>query len=378
MAKLRTQMHFLPTDRSVTRAFRTGVSLHSHTEHSRERLETMPRYLERMPVVSRFYQREMKRYWRETGEMPDFSKAYWRGPLSARAAYDLERKQIECLGLGAIASLTDHDTIDAALLLNSEGAFESVPISVEWTVPYVEAYFHVGIHNLPPARAVRLMQEMAEYTAQPRPEVLARLLEQLDADPDVLVVLNHPLWDMAGVGLKRVLTLIRQFLRSYGPQVHALEANGLRHWQENIGVVHLAQKSGHPVVAGGDRHGLEPNAVINLSRASCMAEFVEEIRKERSSDIAILPQYREPLVLRHMLTAWDAVREHPTLVDRQRWMNRVYVQCDDGVERPLSSLWTEGAPAWIDPCLNVIGMLASQALRTPFRLAYPATGSAVS
>jgi hypothetical protein len=320
----------------------------------------------------------VKRYWRETGELPDFSKAYWRGPLSARAACDLERKQIERIGLGAIASLTDHDTIDAALLLNSEGTSGAVPISVEWTVPYEEAYFHVGVHNLPTERAAAVMQEMTEYTAQPRPEVLARLLEQLDADPAVLIVLNHPLWDMAGVGLKRVVTLVKHFLRSHGQQVHALEANGLRHWQENMGVVHLAQKSGHPVVAGGDRHGLEPNAVINLSRASSMAEFVEEIRKERSSDIAILPQYREPLVLRHMLTAWDAVREHPTLVDRQRWMNRVYVVCDDGIERPLSSIWTEGAPAWIDPCLNVVGMLASQMLRTPFRLAYPATGGAVS
>lgn len=373
----RTQIHFLPVDRSALRAFQTGVSLHSHTEHSREQMRIMPRYLEQMPIVGHLYLRELDRYRRDNGgELPDFSKAYWRGPLGARAAYVLEQRQIEGLGLTPVVSLTDHDNIEAGLLLNSEEKSARVPVSVEWTAPYEESYFHLGIHNLAPAKATRLMEEMAEYTRQPNPRELRDVLEELDADSSVLIVLNHPLWDMGGVGPARWSALVNEFMRAHVGLVHALEINGLRAWQENMGIVQMAQELGCPVVSGGDRHGLEPNAVINLSRAESLAEFVDEIRNGRSSDIAVLPQYGEPLILRHMLTAWDAVREHPALLDRQCWINRIYVHCDDGIERPLSALWTEGAPEWIDPCLKVVGVLANKMLRAPFRLAYSATGSA--
>jgi hypothetical protein len=116
---------------------------------------------------------------------------------------------------------------------------------------------------------------------------------------------------------------------------------------------------------------------VNLTRATSFGDFADEIRVERSSDIAVLPQYREPLVLRHLLTAWDAVREHPQLTGRQRWIARVFVLCDDGIERPLSQIWTKGAPPWIDPCLNVIGLLASRPLRVPLRLTAPVSGSAM-
>ncbi len=345
MVQSRTQVYFLPADGSVTRAFRSGVSLHSHTEHSQERLGDLPRYLERMPVVAQFLQWERKRYHAKTGRAMDFSRAYWRGPLSARSAHEVERLQIENFGLRAIVSLTDHDNIEAGLLLQQSHATGEVPISVEWTVPYGQAY------------------------------ELGQLLEALDGDPGVLIVLNHPLWDMAGIGAAKTYALVKEFLRTYGHRIHALEMNGLRSWQENLGAVSLAKESDHPVVAGGDRHGLEPNATINLTRAATFAEFATEIRVERSSDIAVLPQYKEPLAFRHLLTAWDAVREHPKFIDKQRWEARVFVLCYDGVERPLSAVWKKGAPAWIDPCLNVVGLLASPPVRTAARLASQATGT---
>ena len=373
----RTQVYLLPSEEAVSRSFRSGVSLHSHTEHSQERLGTLPRYLQGMPVISQFTKWEIERHKARTGKPPDFSRAYWRGPLSARSAYDLERGQIERLGLAAMVSLTDHDNIDAGLLLQQHSPERAIPISVEWTIPFEQSYFHMGVHNLAPTQATRFMQRMADYTKMPQLSVLGGLLEDLAADPAVLVVLNHPLWDMAGIGFESTLALVRQFLGLHGPRIHALEINGLRTWQENMGVISLAQQSGHPVVAGGDRHGCEPNATVNLTRAASFAEFAEEIRVERTSDVAVLPQYREPLVLRHFLTAWDAVREHPHLVDRQRWIARVFVLCDDGIERPLSQVWTKGAPAWIDPCLKVIGLLASRPLRVPFRLTVPVTGSSM-
>ena len=75
----RTQVYLLPSERLVTRAFRSGVSLHSHTEHSRERLGALPRYLERMPVVSQFMRWEIKRHRDRTGETPTFPCAIGAG-----------------------------------------------------------------------------------------------------------------------------------------------------------------------------------------------------------------------------------------------------------------------------------------------------------
>ncbi len=368
MNPLRTQIHFLPSHRSVIRAFRTGVSLHSHTEFSQEELRGLPRHLERMPVVSHFLRRELEQHRARTGQPVDFSRAYWRGPLDARSAHDLERKQIERLDLPAIVSLTDHDNIDAGLQLRSEGIVSDAPVSVEWTVPFEQTYFHIGVHNLDAKQAPFTMRRMAEYTREPGREALGQFLEDMEADRSVLIVFNHPLWDMAGIGHGLTIAAATKFLKTYGPRIHALEINGLRSWPENMGVVHLAQQSGHPVVSGGDRHGLEPNATINLTRAVNFAQFAQEIREERTSDIAILPQYGEPLYLRHLLTAWDAVREHPQL-ERQHWIARVFVRRDDGTEQPLSQIWTKGAPRWIDPCLGVIGVLASAPFRTVGRLA---------
>ena len=368
MNPVRTQIHFLPSHRSVLRAFRTGVSLHSHTELSQEELSGLPRHLERMPVVSHFLRREMARYQARTGQPVDFSRAYWRGPLDARSAHELEKRQIERLDLPAIVSLTDHDNIEAGLQLRVGGTVLDAPVSVEWTVPFDSTYFHIGVHNMDAELAPALMRRMACYTRRPSPESLGALLEELDADPSVLIIFNHPLWDMAGIGHQHTLAVAQRFLRFYGQRLHGLEINGLRCWRENMGVAHLAQASGHPVVSGGDRHGLEANATINLTRATNFAQFAREIREERTSDIAILPQYGEPLYLRHLLTAWDAVREHPEL-ERQHWIARVFVRCDDGPDVPLSHIWTEGAPPWIDPCLNVIGLLASTPMRTVGRLA---------
>jgi hypothetical protein len=216
---------------------------------------------------------------------------------------------------------------------------------------------------------------MAEYTRNPLSCDLGQLLEALQCDPGVLIVLNHPLWDMAGIGSAVVAATAKRFLKTFGSYIHVLEINGLRSWQENLGVISLANESGYPVVAGGDRHGLEPNAMLNVTRACTFAEFVEEIRVGRVSDILVQPQYKEPLALRHLLTAWDVVREHPQYAENQRWVARVFVLCYDGVERPLSAVWTDGAPGWIDPCLNVIGMISSSPVRTAARLAYRAVGS---
>ena len=209
----------------------------------------------------------------------------------------LRENRSKRLDLPAIVSLTDHDNIDAGLQLRSEGIVSDAPVSVEWTVPFEQTYFHIGVHNMDAQQAPSdHAPDGGSTRGEPGSEALGQFLEDLDADRSVLIVFNHPLWDMAGIGHGLTLAAATRFLKIYGPRIHALEINGLRSWPENMGVVHMAQESGHPVVSGGDRHGLEPNATINLTRAVNFAQFAQEIREERTSDIAILPQYGEPLV----------------------------------------------------------------------------------
>ena len=377
MKRARSRMHVLPSGRLDGPVFRTGVSLHSHTMHSKEQLKDLPQYLERMPIVAQFLEWERERHQASAGEGLDFSRAYWRGPVCARRALDLERRQIEQLDLGPIVSLTDHDNIDASLFLKQERPEEDVPISLEWTVPYEKTCFHIGVHNLPAGESVCLRNEMAGYTSNPRRDVLRELLERLDRDPHVLVVFNHPLWDIGGVGFDTNAALAKKFLEEFLPEIHALEINGLRSWQENMGTISLAESSAHPVVSGGDRHGFEPNATLNLTRATTFAEFIWEIREDRSSDVAILPQYREPLPLRHLASAWDAVREDPHFAVGERWSERVFIRCRDGIERPLSEVWAKSDHQWIDPCLKVMGVLASPQFRGAVRWAFLATGSSM-
>lgn len=247
--------------------FPAGVSLHSHTSCSSERLLG--------------------------------TRLTWRPPLSPVRAYEVERRQIEnSLGMQAIVSLTDHDTIEAPLQLRRRQCTRDLPISVEWSVPFAGTEFHLGVHGLAARGAQLHMQALAAFTADPRESELPALLEWLAEDPETLIVFNHPLWDEWAIGHHAHIAAVRQFLALCRRWLHALEFNGLRSWSENHEVSLLARERGLPVVAGGDRHGSEPNALLNLTRARSFAEFVDEVRTDLRSHVLILPQYRNPLALR--------------------------------------------------------------------------------
>ena len=136
--------------RDAARGFTSGVSLHSHTCMSKETLDFLAdmgtEYKILRPV---FANRE--RYCRDVhGVELDYKASYWTPPLPPSLAFDLERRQIEDhLQLPALVSITDHDDIQAPTLLRLSSRTSSVPISVEWTAPYRDSVFHLGIHNLP-------------------------------------------------------------------------------------------------------------------------------------------------------------------------------------------------------------------------------------
>src|ERR1700739_2526625 len=95
---------------------RTGISLHSHTMHSREYLGRLPGYIDKFPIGGYIIERELGRLHLTTGRVFDFKKIYWTPPLSPREALQLEKSQIETkLGLRGIVSLSDHDNIEAGM-----------------------------------------------------------------------------------------------------------------------------------------------------------------------------------------------------------------------------------------------------------------------
>ena len=58
---------FLWQDPQIARGYRTGVSLHGHTLHSKECLSFLPRYLCRVPGVSHMVRRHQRRFLRPRG-----------------------------------------------------------------------------------------------------------------------------------------------------------------------------------------------------------------------------------------------------------------------------------------------------------------------
>jgi len=148
------------------------------------------------------------------------------------------------------------------------------------------------------------------------------------------------MWDLYLIGQEKHEFLVNEFLLKNGNFLHAMELNGLRHWEENRRARRLAEKWNMLTISGGDRHGVEPNANINLTNATSFTEFVHEIRRHKKSNMLFMPQYAEPWKHRILQSAIDAVRNYPEFPQGSRnWDDRVYHPDANGVARPLSELW---------------------------------------
>jgi predicted metal-dependent phosphoesterase TrpH len=362
-------IHFAWREQSWLRA-RTGVSLHSHTSHSRETLDFLPRLTERVPVVRELVRAQESRYRAANGRELNYLDAWWTPPLGPRESLALERGQIEGLGLGALVSLTDHDNIEAPLLLRVLSEGRRTPVSVEWTVPYRGVIFHIGVHNLPPRRATQCMEALAAYTRDPRESELEALLEWLNEEPDTLVVMNHPYWDEKQARQALQDSMADEFLRRYRPFINALELNGLRPWSENRRAAALAARFERPVVSGGDRHCCEPNALLNLTNADTFSEFVEEVREYGRSHVLVMPQYREPVVTRILRMIADVMRDNAGHTHGWvRWSDRVFVRdAESGAVEALSQIWSEySQPLLVRGVVRACRLLDSRGLHAALR-----------
>jgi hypothetical protein len=349
-------------DHDAFRGVRTGVSLHGHTLHSKECLSSIPHYVRRLPAG--------RSLLRARAREADFARAYWTPPLTPASALQLEREQIARLGLAPMVSLTDHDDIDAGLSLQVTHPPSEVPVSVEWTVPFAGSILHLGIHNLPRQFAPDWMAEMADYTAGPCTSLLSPLLSGLARSPGVLVVLNHPFWREAGVDEPAHKAALASFLPEYGRFLHAFELNATRSWNENLATIALAGEFAAPVVSGGDRHGCEPSACVNLTGARTFAEFAAEVRDGHST-VLFLCRYREPMVSRILQTTWEILKPYPEYPGRERWTDRVFYRCDDGQVRSLSQVWGGRTP-WPARCgAAFVEFVAKEGLRSALRFVLP-------
>jgi len=359
-------------DKFAAQGFRSGVSLHSHTNQSRETLDFLANFGNQYPVMRPLLSRLERRSEERHGLKIDYAASYWTPPMTPRLAFDLESRQIEKYNLASMVSITDHDTISAPMLLRTVPSARRIPVSVEWTAPYGNQSFHLGVHNLPSARAQEWMQTLADYTAHPEDARLAEILQALHCEPNVLVIFNHPLWDLYLIGQEKHEFLVNEFLQKHGVWLHALELNGLRNWEENRAVRRLAEKWNMVLVSGGDRHGVEPNANINLSHAESFTEFVHEIRRERKSYVLFMPQYAQPWKHRILQSTLDAIRHYPEFPQGSRtWDERVYHPDASGVIRPLSELWPGGRPprvlSW---CVAMVQMMGNGLVSGGLRLAW--------
>ena len=184
-------------DKDAPNGFRTGVSLHSHTNQSRETLDFLANFGNQFPVMRPLLSRIERRAEQYHGIHVDYAASYWTPPMTPKLAFDLEMRQIEKLGLAPMVSITDHDTIKAPMLLRTVPSARQIPVSVEWSAPYGGAQsFHLGVHNLPSARAAEWMATLVDYTAHPSDARLTEILAALHREPNVLVVFNHPMWDL--------------------------------------------------------------------------------------------------------------------------------------------------------------------------------------
>jgi len=366
---LQTRYAWFDRDQSLIRQFKTGVSIHSHTSRSKESLEFVGRIFESHPLLRMFIRVQNGTAVKKTGLQIDFARGYWTPPLRPRAAYELEKKQIEeKLGLNALVSLSDHDSIEAPLLLRVVPAMHGTPVSLEWTVPFQSSKFHLGVHNLPAAHAKEWMNELKACTAEPSTERVCDLLSTLHATPELLLVFNHPLWNLYGNPAGEFAQNLEDFLALNSGYLHAFEINGLRRWEENCKVAQLAARWQQILVSGGDRHGCEPNANLNLTHATSFAEWAQELRVKRESHLIFMPQYEHSLVARCYQTFLDAVADYPEQSDgAPRWDQRTYHPGHDGSAQPLSSLWAH-VPGFLEAILNFARLAETTQLLSKLRI----------
>ena len=166
---------YLWRDQKAASGFRTGVSLHSHTNQSKETLDFLANLGNQYPVLRTMLSRLESRSESVHGVRVDYARSYWTPPMTPKLAFDLESRQIEKLDVRPMVSLTDHDSIKAPMLLRTVPSARQIPVSVEWSAPYggVQS-FHLG--SAQPAERPRHRMDGDAGELSPRTPAMRGLL----------------------------------------------------------------------------------------------------------------------------------------------------------------------------------------------------------
>jgi hypothetical protein len=212
---------------------------------------------------------------------------------------------------------------------------------------------------------------MNEFTGATAEAKIGEMLAWAGAAPETMIVLNHPMWDENHVGEAGHTEAVKAFLRASVPFIHALELNGPRPWAENQKAAQLALRFGLPVISGGDRHGREPNACLNLTNASTFAEFVAEVRCDRWSDVLFMPQYKETLKMRILENMCDIIEDDPNhALGWMRWSDRVFYRTDEGIDKSLTEFFSgRSFPGVIDRFVSLMALARHRRVKSVLRLA---------
>ena len=365
---------YLWRDKDAPKGFRTGVSLHSHTNQSHETLDFLANFGNQFPVMRPLLSRLERRAEQMHGVRINYAASYWTPPMTPKLAFDLESRQIREAGPGADGfhhRSRQHQGADAA----AHGAQRAPDSGFGGVERALWRNAVVPSGRPQPAQRTRDgvdgdargLHRPSQRCAPHRDSCRA-----LHHEPNVLVVFNHPMWDLYLIGKEKHQFLVNEFLQKNGAYLHALELNGLRNWDENRAVRRLAEKWNMLLISGGDRHGVEPNANINLTNATSFTEFVHEIRREKKSNVLFMPQYAEPWKHRILQSTIDAIRHYPEFPQGSRtWDERVYHPDANGVVRPLSELWPKGsAPRVMSAILAMVQMMGHGLVSGGLRLAW--------
>ncbi len=106
--------------------------------------------------------------------------------------------------------------------------------------------------------------------------------------------------------------------------------------------------------------------------AKTFAEFAEEIRVDKRSEIVLMPEYKQPLHSRQLQSFAEILKHYPEFPEgRQKWFDRVYYDIGDGDgTRKLSVYWIngKGSRVWLQMAIRTLAVFGSSRMRPAFRL----------
>ena len=239
----------------------------------------------------------------------DYADLTYNPPMTPDQLYRLESEGVKSLGFDKVLfALTDHNEIKGCREVEKlVGQDETQQIfGEELSFRYTDHTFHLGVLGRPLFTNAELHTQLQALTSLEKVGALFELLSLSKC----LVILNHPLLPVNGIGNSRAP--VTELLHRYGWAIHALEFNGMRCREENDEVLELAKYMNMPVVGGGDGHSFVFSHVLSVSReAEDFDDFIEEVKAGEGTPL-VKSSYFVPLGWKIFLRVMRFIADYRT------------------------------------------------------------------